>query len=333
MLSRVANNLYWMSRYVERTENLARLVYVSLYDALDADGGAGEDTADLWQPLLYATCAEAQYHAASEEEGAPLDVSRFITFSRANPDSIRQCVAQARENARMVRDQLSEDMWLELNSFHLFIQSEEAEALLEEQPETLFRRVIMFCLLFEGLINATILRDEGWQFIMAGKHLERADKTTRILDMLAFQGDPGRGRLASALRSCSGLSAFRSECPEDPSLDNAVSFLLFSQSFPRSVRFCIRELDTQLRAISGTPAGTFSNEAERLTGSTLAQLNYSSGENVRETGLHQYLDSLQQRFNDIGQKMFEQYVLLPLEIRSLAGAEEQKWQWQQQQQQ
>ncbi|MGB0416397.1 MAG: alpha-E domain-containing protein [Coraliomargarita sp.] len=333
MLSRVANSLYWLSRYLERAENLARLVEVNRYDSLDSSVFANDNSGseNIWQPLLYATCLENSYSTAAESDPS-LDVVWFITFSKDNTDSIRQCVAHARENARMVRDQISEEIWRELNRFHLFIGSEKALLLWQDRPELLYRKIIESCLLLSGLINATILHDEGWHFMQVGKYLERADKTTRVLDMLAFQGQPHRTKLGSALKSCSAFNAFNAEYRSSITLDNTMRFLLFSQSFPRSVRFCLAQLDTHLHAISGTAVGTYDNEAERLTGSSLAQLNFSSIENVLQAGYHPYIDSLQSQFNDIGQQVFETYILLPLEIRSLRPSELQTLQRQQQQQ-
>lgn len=321
MLSRVANSLYWLSRYLERAENLARLVEVNRYNSLDRSRG------DVWQPLLYATSMENSYDLSGEGH----DVGAFVTFSEKNPDSIRQCVALTRENARMVRDQISEEIWRELNRFHLFISSKKAEQLWHNQPDKFYRQTIEFCMLLSGLINATVLRDEGWHFMQIGKCLERADKTTRVLDMLAYQGKPDSTKLATALKSCSAFNAFQSECRSSITLDNTISFLLFSQSFPRSVRFCLQQLDQHLHYISGTKSGSFSNEAERLTGSTLAQLNFSDIGNFLGNGHHEYLDSLQEQFNDIGQKVFEIYILLPLEIRSLNQEDNLHWQQQQQQ--
>ena len=243
MLSRVANSLYWLSRYLERAENLARLVEVYRYDSLDSatrrpSGGTADE---IWRPLLTATSMDSAYAKSEEKE-----VGMFMTFAESNPDSIRQCIAQARENARMVRDQISEELWRELNRFHLFIRSDDAVQLWQTQPESFHRRTIEFCMLLSGLINATILHDEGWHFIQAGKFLERADKTTRVLDMLAYLGETKRNKLASALKSCSAFSAFQHEFRGAITLDNAMSFLLFSATFPRSVRFCMRQLDGAL---------------------------------------------------------------------------------------
>jgi uncharacterized alpha-E superfamily protein len=333
MLSRVANSLYWLSRYLERAENLSRLVDVNRYDALDTLSSSIDETERVWGPLLYATSLQQTHAAAKADAAEDVDISWFITFSTNNNDSIRACVAQARENARMVRDQISEEFWLELNSFHLFLQSREAESLWENQPNAFYRKTTKACMLFSGLINATILRDEGWHFIEVGRYLERADKTTRVLDMLVYESAPDQGKLISALRACSALSAFKAGHKGEVTLDNVIDFLLFSPSFPRSARFCLRQVDTQLHAISCTASGSFSNEAERLAGSTLAQLNFSSIENVTERSYHTYLDALQQQINHVGRQIFETYILLPQEIDKLPQYSNSEWQWQQQQQQ
>lgn len=199
------------------------------------------------------------------------------------------------------------------------------------RPDQFCKEVIDFCLLFNGLIDSTILHNEGWRFIQIGKYLERADKTTRVLDMLAIGERNDRLQIASALRSCSGFSAFRYEFKSDFNMENAVDFLLFSQSFPRSVRYCLRQLDRQLHGISGSPEDGFSNEAERLTGSVLARMNFSSVESVWTQGLREYIDGLQTQFNEIGQEIFEIYVLLPLEFRSVVKEDAWQVQWQQQQ--
>lgn len=330
MLSRVANSLYWLSRYLERAENLARLAEVSRYGSLDAISNDERDR--IWHPALATTCMEELFEKHRADGRPGLDAGEFIFLSPENPDSIRNCIANARENARMVRDQISEEMWLHLNRIHLFFQSREAADLWRIHPETLSQKVIRFCMLYEGLGDATILRDDSWRFIQIGKFLERADKTSRILDMLTYGEKPDRPRLTSVLRSCSGFVAFRKEFRGDITLSNVLSFMLFSQSFPRSVRFCIRQLDELLHELSGLPIGSFANEAERLTGSVLARLNFSNADDVDATGLHQYVDNLQAQMNEIGQQVFETYVLLPSEVQDTVPPEALKMQWEQQQQ-
>ncbi|MBK1854033.1 alpha-E domain-containing protein [Verrucomicrobiaceae bacterium 5K15] len=332
MLSRVADSLIWHSRYIERAENLARLVAVSDHDSLDSATMMNRSTA----PALYAAGAEQAYaEALGVAEMDELEIGNFIAFSELNPDSIRTCIAHARENARMVRDQISDDMWLECNRFHLYVKSEKAMQLWKAHPDEFYNRVIKFCLLYQGLTDSTILHDEGWHFVLLGRYLERVDKTSRIIDMLHATSNPDRAQLISVLSSCSGFSAFRTEYRGDINLENVVSFLLFSQSFPRSIRFCLRQLDDTLHAVSGMPNGSFSNEAERLTGSLLAKLNYTSLSSIWEQGLHQFIDALQSDLNEIGQQIFETYVLLaPDRDAPPVGAPIwQQYQQQQQQQQ
>lgn len=330
MLSRVADSLYWLSRYIERAENLARLVDVNRKFSLDARN-LGLGFQDPWSGVLQATCSEEAYDEACRNSEQPVDAGRFISLALENPESIRGCIATARENARMVRDQIPDEMWLELNRIHLYLQNE-AGADWAYDPLTFYRKVIDFSLLFQGLTDATILNDEGWRFIQIGKFIERADKTSRILDMLTFGPEADRYRCGSILRTCSSEAAFRQEFRGEVTLENVATFLLFSETFPRSVRFCLRRLDSILRSITGAAEGAFSNEAERLTGSVVAQVNFATINEVLSTGLHQYIDQLQTKINDMGQLIFETYVLLPQEIEGVTRSEGIHLQWQQQQQ-
>ena len=117
-----------------------------------------------------------------------------------------------------------------------------------------------------------------------------------------------RAKLASALNSCSAFNAFQAEYRSGISLDNAMNFLLFSASFPRSVRFCIQQLDYHLPTVSGSPIGSYTNEAERITGSTLAQLTFASSLNILQVGYHDYINSLKKQFNESGQQVCDRYI-------------------------
>ena len=332
MLSRVAESLFWLSRYIERAENLSRLVNVNRQHLLDSHRQGQADSGDAWRSVLLATCADTAYDTILKDCDTPPDVGRFITLENRYPDSIRQCIAAARENARMVRDQISEEMWIELNQIHLFLQSSEAEGLWQSDAQEFYDRIIDFSLLFQGLTDATIVHDEGWQFVQLGKFLERADKTSRILDILTFWHDPDRYHCSTVLSSCSAFSAFRAEFRGEATLQNVAAFLLFSQAFPRSVRSCLRHVDHALHAISGVRTGAFSNEAERLTGSLLARINFSGVDEVFNRGLHIYIDELQNHLNDIGERLYENYVLLPSAIRNVTRTEGVQYQSQYQQQ-
>ena len=313
MLSRVADNLYWMSRYIERAEGMARMIQVHQNLALEYAQG-DEQFAWFWKPVLQSICAE-------EFPAGPNEIKNLVkelVFSSGYENSIYSCISLARENARMVRDQLSEELWLELNNIYLFFRNGEADEVYQQGSDLLLDRITRFSLVFQGLADATIPHGEGWRFLSLGKYLERADQTSRMLDTLNLRDkEPTRADLMSVLRCCIALSAFRQQFRGNVSLQNVACFLLFSEDFPRSIRFCIRSIDHSLHAISGVPAGAFSNEAERLTGSTLAMVNFTDWSQVQAKGLHQTLDELQSTLIEIGQRVFETYVLLPSEIKSL----------------
>jgi uncharacterized alpha-E superfamily protein len=246
------------------------------------------------------------------------EVIRFLTDDLRNPNSIFSCVRLARENARTVRDQLSDELWEEVNSLYLFTRSAAASELIATDPTRFYADIRRSAEAFLGIASSTISRNEAWEFMNLGRHLERADKTTRFLDVANYlppgEGDepasPGSFHWSAILRSCGALGAYhavnRRITPR-----GVVDFLVFSKLFPRSIRFCIEKVDVSLHRISATPRGTFANEAERETGRLLADLNFGSTDDAFEAGLHNYLDGLQARFNLIGDAIFESFAVLP----------------------
>ena len=312
MLSRVADNLFWMNRYVERAESMSRMVEVNLDTQLEGpDHFLGKK---FWNPAIQALSAIDFFKLEETER-----VEMFFLFSKQWPSSTQNCILSARENARMVRDQLSEEIWVELNSIYHFFQSGDAEKQYLETPRQFFKRIIRFSLVFQGLSDATVHHDEGWRFMSLGKYLERADQTSRSLDALAYKDEePSRTDLIATLRTCSALSAYRKQFRGELSLGNVADFLLFSQDFPRSLRFAIRRIDTYLHEISGVPSGNFSNEAERLAGSALAKVNFTNINTMLEVGLHPSIDELQCLLIELGQRIFESYVMLPFTTESMS---------------
>ena len=297
-----------MSRFVERAEGVARLVEIHRDTDLESDTRRGD--VGYWYSTLQSMCAKEQFDEDELEEP-----DTFLLFSSQWDNSVFNSINSARENARMVRDQLSEEIWVELNTLYHFINSKEAMLEYRNDESSFFRRIIRFSLVFQGLCDATIHHDEGWRFMSLGKYLERADLTSRVLDTLTFlDSEPSRLDLIRALRSCSAFSAYRKRYRGALTMHNVADFLLFSQDFPRSIRFSIRGVDAQLHEISGVPSGNFSNEAERLAGSALAQVNFSNIDSMIRNGLHGSIDELQKKLMDLGQSIFETYVLLPFEI-------------------
>jgi len=323
MLSRVANTLYWMVRYIERADNLARLIDVNQQQLLDSEGLDSERLQELWRPIILCTGDEDLFDRSHAHAGSN-EVIRFLTDDPANPNSIVSCIALARENARMVRDQLSDDLWQELNDLYLFSRSQEAAVLSRIDPSRFYQDIRRAAFTINGIATSTMRRSQGWEFMDLGRQLERADKTTRFLDISSYLSperdisENGINKAAALhwtaiLRSCGAIGAFRSSrlgfTPRD-----VIGFLLFSGDFPRSVRYCVDRIDTSLHLISGTPRGSYSNSAERISGKLLANLNFGSPDDVFEAGLHEYLDDMQTLFNKIGDEIFEIYVLMPDKI-------------------
>jgi uncharacterized alpha-E superfamily protein len=345
MLSRVADNLYWMSRYMERAENLARLMQVSVELLLDGAALGSQDPDAYWMPVLSATALEGSFRLLNPD-AKPGDPSRFLTLDERNPDSILCCIREARENARTARDQISDEMWTELNELYLHISSPEGPRLLASSPQVFFEKIIQSSLQFDGITSATLPRTEGWNFLQLGRFLERADKTSRFLDIKTQTTSAPDStaevlQWGTILRACSAHGPYRRVNGTEMSLERVLELLVFSTEFPRSVRFSVRMVDEMLHNISGKPTGQYSNRCEKLAGALLARLNFTGAADVLERGLHEYIDDLQVSLNDLGQSIFETYVKLPQEATSIARTGNfdpfeyhiQKQQQQQQQQQ
>ena len=338
MLSRVASSLYWMSRYVERAENTVRLVDVNLQLLLDVRNLDDRALASHWMPILKSTGDdELFFELHPTATGAA--VTDFLVFESANPNSVLASLNAARENARMARDQVSADVWEELNRLYLFLRSPRARTVWSEAPHEFFNEIKSSTLQLHGLTDTTQVRNEGWFFAQAGRHLERADKTSRLLDVRSIgpagSEVPGMRTQdeilgwSAVLRSSSAWDAYKLLHGSELRFDAIVELLLLSEDFPRSVRFCIQQLNYALRRISGVAEGRFSNAAEKHSGRLLAELQFSSAADVLARGLHDYIDDLQVRLNAVGDELFQTYIFNP--YHSFADGELRQQQEQQQQ--
>lgn len=317
MLSRVADSLYWMARSIERADNLARIMQVNLDLLLDARAATPEQTMDHWLPVIMTTGDESDFKARFPQSDAQA-VTYFLTLDPLNPNGILASLRNARENARTVRDQMSEEMWEAINELHLFLADADAARQLELRPSDFFARVLRLSYLIEGIAAASLSRDEGWLFYQLGRNLERADKTTRMLDICSHlpfdttkQNAAQALRWVALLRSASAYNACQRASGGRLDPTRITEFLLFSDSFPRSVLYCIREFDEVLRSISGTTRRPYSNSAEQASGKLMAEIAFGSLDEVLKVGLHEYLDQLQTRFNELGQRVFENFIYLP----------------------
>ncbi len=317
MLSRVANSLYWMSRYIERAENIARIVDVNLQLLLDLRNLDEERLAKHWLPIVQTTGDEELFFKLHQKAGAQ-NVTEFLVFQPGNPNSLVASICQARENARMVRDQITVELWEELNRLYWFVRTPNARQVWQESPSDFFQQIKASSLHIIGLTYATLIHNEGWRFAQVGKFIERADKTSRILD-LRYETLPEKGvpqavsetdalEWSAILRSCSAWDAYKTLHGAEVSPRLVAEFLLLNEDFPRSVLFCVGELNDALRKISGVAEGKFSNDAEKLAGRLVAELQFSTIDEIFAAGLHGYLDTLQGKLNDIGVALFNAYI-------------------------
>lgn len=310
MLSRVACNTYWMSRYVERAENVARFVDVNLHLMLDLP----VDESHQWAPLIAVTGDQEVFH---RHYGAPTreNVIQFLTFDENYANSVISSIRMARENARTVREVISSELWRHINETYLYITSNTAKKLALNQPNEFFQQIKEQCMLFKGLSDATLTHEETYHFIVLGRSIERADKTSRIIDVKYFILLPEAAYVntpydniqwAAVLKSVSALEMYRMEHHRiEP--HNVAGFLILHRNFPRAMRYCVARAETALHCITGTPEGAFGNAAERLLGKLSAELDYADIHEIIESGLHEFLDAFQVKLNNIGNALQETF--------------------------
>lgn len=314
MLSRVADSIYWMARYMERAENIARLL-LSTRDLLLDAGAEGADHARFWGPILAATGDdEAYFEAHRKIKGR--DVASFLTWSRENPNSIVSNIIAARENARTVRDQISDELWECVNGLKLWIESPEGTAAGKRQSVTFHERVLLGSYQFQGVATSTTPRAEEWHFLRLGTCLERADQTSRLIDTcsgLSREMPPHPEsqplRWAALLRSCSAWHAFQRHSSRlDPV--KIIEYLLLDETFPRSAACCVGEVQSALRTLHASQStdGTMPDTL-RLVGRLRAELAYAEIGEILSTGLHEYIDRLQTRMIGVGDAIFRAFVL------------------------
>lgn len=311
MLSRVAEAIYWMNRYIERAESVARFVDVNLHLALDLSEGAQEQ----WAPIIATTGDDAlfaaRYGAATRENAL-----RFLTFDAGYANSVLSCLRAARESARSVREVISSEMWEAVNRTYLAV----AEAARREDevlaaPHDFYDHVKLAAQQFVGTAYVTMTHNEAWHFARLGRLLERADKTSRILDVKYFillpdVSDVGTAydevQWAALLKSASAFEMYRKRwgliAPA-----RVVEFLALDPKFPRSMRYCVTKAERSLHAITGNQLSTATSSAERALGRLRAELEFTDAEELLATGLHERIDGFQTRLNGVGDAVWETF--------------------------
>lgn len=328
MLSRVADSLYWMSRYLERAEHATRLLDVNLNLMLDESATSADRR---WLRVLQALGNPKNV----EWKGDPYELTRALTFDTAHKGSILSCIISARENSRHVREQISTEQWHQLNSLYLHVtrpemQSDQQEKRLRagmEQPTEFLQQVMEAVHQFQGVSDSTMSHGEGWQFIQVGRYIERASATAMLLEAYHEElwGHPDKPLEGNEyldwmglLRSATAFEAYCKVYTADLTPDRILEFLLLDEEFPHSLRFSIDSLQRALEAIQGDSGRIRAEPLRRLAGRLQASLNYSSVDEVLNQDVVAYLREIQVQCRMIHETIYELYVDYSIQA-ALAG--------------
>jgi uncharacterized alpha-E superfamily protein len=308
MLSRVAESIFWMSRQVERAENLSRFLEVTWNLTLDQP----ENLVDPWEPLVLAT-ADTDWFKEHYDTPNAQTVTQFLAFDREYHSSMITSLRMARENARGVRESLSSEAFEQLNEFYHFV-NDAAVAKIDPTPD-FFDTVRRKALLWTGVLDSTMSHDTSWHFANVGRMLERADKTSRILDVKYFNLLPRVNDVGTAiddiqwsalLLAISAFEAYRRK-HRMIKLENVIEFFLFNGDFPRSVRHCVASADWSLGEIQKASSSPSPGAAKEQTAALRHRLSNTGVEAVLAGGMHQFVDRVQTELNEIGQSLIQDY--------------------------
>jgi uncharacterized alpha-E superfamily protein len=317
MLRRIAGNLFWLARYLERAEWRARLLDVN-YRLLVENSAEARDE---WWPLLAVTGEWDLFseHYATYDERSIL---AFFTFDPHNCSSIASCIEYARENCRAARNRISSEVWLEINTLHLDAKQWTSELMLSRGVVPFFAELRECFYRISGAMQNTMPRDTGYDFLSLGRWLEAAENVTRLLDtkyhfLLPSPADTGSpldlSQWAALLRSASALEAYRNAYGNSISVERVVEFMLFNATFPRAARFCVEQMETALNRIAS--ACPVELQAAKENSTAKVPTAYSLGNRLRAGnastaiagGLHEYLLEIQADCAAIGDEIFTSY--------------------------
>ena len=313
MLSRVGDSLYWMSRYLERAEHTARVIQVQLNLMLER--GAGTDNRD-WVRLARSLGVDS---SADQNELGETSVQSLL-HDPAERSSIVTSITAARENARQVREQISSEMWEQLNRLFHAVRNSRGQDLWVASE--FLHSIKEGAHLFQGITDSTMTHGEGWHFIQAGRFLERAVCLSILVSVhfRAFhQSDSREAERAylewiGLLRSCTAFEAYCKAYTAQIKPDRIAEFLLLHQSFPHSIRFSAEALEAALKEIGREAGSRRSAAVERIAGRLRATLGFGQIDEIMAGGLETYLDGILRQCGQVHGAMYRTYISYPIEV-------------------
>lgn len=319
MLSRDADSMYWMARYVERAEHVARLLLVNANLLIDVGELAPGLLEDQWLSVLTILRLDTDDPALLGDASIANRVTRYMTFDAGNPSSLISCLSRARENARAIRENISAEMWETINALYWSIQADESQVRFEDSPDLFYRGIMNASMLFQGLTDQTLAHDQRWHFAQVAKHLERIDVTCRIIETKFNILQKVETVLESALRnihwmavlrSCCSIEAFRRSHVSEMDPLRVAGFLILERSFPRSIRFSVEHALSAVAAIHSGIDPNIIDPAERVLGRLDAQLEYAEMNEILNQGLPNYLQQIQHSVAEAALAVQRAYFLL-----------------------
>lgn len=321
MLSRVAETIYWMARYVERAENVARLMDVNNHLTIDLP----LPQRGQWEPMISIMADEKPFYER-HREATEETVVNFMALDPNNPNSIISCLRTAREDARIVREIIPSEMWLQINTLYLMAR-EVAEIGTEAATMDFLSRVRMGSHLFFGLMNDIMSHNEAFRFAQLGRYIERADKTSRIIDVKYFILLPKVTDIGSPFDSnqwmalLKSVSAYEMYWKKHSMVEPArvVDFLLREETFPRSIRYCLRRAQQALEIVAEGHPDKQALACLRRIEEMREEIDRRAAQEIILQGLHEYVDHLQRNLNELGIGIYDAFFSLkPVETETLA---------------
>jgi uncharacterized alpha-E superfamily protein len=310
LLARYADCIFWLARYVERAENLARILDVNETFSRDSRG------AQNWRSIIQLNSDDDRFFADGRKLLAQ-SVLRFYVIDGDNPTSIVSAIHAARENARTLRPLISTEMWVQLNIFYNRLVDLGPADLSPGRLSALFATIKEACQTHTGITDGTFFRDQGWYFYQLGRYIERADQTTRLLDikyhlLLPSASDVGSptdvSQWNALLRSAAGYHAYRRLHAASTTPARVAGFLLFNQAFPRSLHHCVREAARLLGDVKSRYSLRGGNDAAEELDRLRAVLGTLTIDEILRAGLHEFLDVIQRQLiavsRDLGVAFF-----------------------------
>lgn len=307
MLSRIAESLFWLGRFMERAEGLTISLQVQYAASLEANLTGLKH----WEPILNAVGQISNFYKNYEEATAD-NVIEFLVFSPNNPSSILECITRARENARGVRDMISKETWEALNVTYHELSHFNMESVRRDGPDRLFNFIRQKAYLFEGVTEVTMVRTKGYHFMRSGKFIERADNIARILDVKYHIPLPRIEDVGNPLDIYQWKTLLDSTASYEAYLKyynikivpiQIAELLVLNPLLPRSLLYCMEQTLNSIKEISHVKEKFFANKSEQKVGKIYYQLAYTSIEEIFFFGLHEYLTNFINDLINVGDEI------------------------------